>query len=123
MRGGPLAGWKRCGGLRRARNRRRRNEGWPAGGRESWGVTSSVSQPLIAGVIADLAMSPPDGIGQTVGLPMSGEAPFFSHKAKRRAAFQPGKPLRRIRFKAEPSLLGTDHDVVPIAAIFHQGQH
>ncbi len=42
------------------------------------GQSGGVSEPLIVGAIADLAMGPPDGIGQTVALAMGGEVALFS---------------------------------------------
>ncbi len=78
-----------------------------------------VSEPLIVGVIADLAMGPPDRVGQARDLSMSGEVTLFPHKAKRRVALKPSKPVGRIRLKAQPSFLWTDQHVVPVAAIFH----
>src|SRR5690242_12598366 len=63
------------------------------------GQIRRVSEPLIVGVIADLAMGPPDGIGQALALAMGGEAAGLSHKAKRGAAREPSKPVGRIGLK------------------------
>ncbi len=42
------------------------------------GQRGGVSQPLIVGVITDLAMSPPEGVGQAVGFAMGREVTRFS---------------------------------------------
>jgi len=70
-------------------------------------------------VVADLSMRPPGPFGDA-SLMMRRQAAHLSHKAKRGLRCQPAKPRRRIGSKREQTLLGTDHHVVPRAAVLDQ---
>ena len=74
----------------------------------------------IVGLIPDLPMSSPGSPGEALDLPMSRQAPVFSHKAKRRQRCQPGKPLRAVRLQGEQTVLRTDDHVAAVGAILDQ---
>src|SRR6185312_10180095 len=61
-------------------------------------------------------MGAPGPIGDAP-LMRSREVSLFSHQAKRLLLSHPGKPLRRIRLKREPTFLGTDDDIASVLAI------
>src|SRR5437879_586469 len=83
------------------------------------GELGGVSQALIVAVITDLAMRPPNGVGQALALAMSGEATTFSDKAEGAPRGQPSKPLRTLRLKGQQAVGGTDDHVVPLPDILH----
>jgi hypothetical protein len=73
-------------------------------------------QTQVVAVVADLSMGPPGASGGGP-LMMSSEVARPSHKPKRGLLCHPGKPLWGIRFKGEPTFLGTDHHILSLLPI------
>ena len=84
------------------------------------GQSGRVSQALIVGVIAHLAMGSPWSAGYPQALAMSGEVTMLTDKAEGATSGQPSKPRGALGLKGQQALRRADDHVVALPGILNQ---